>query len=57
METVINQKVKTYFEQAYGKQLTEAEVLAYKDRLVKFFDLLIQIDQRIKRESNENKTN
>ena len=50
-----NQKLKNYFEQAYGKKLTDEEVLEYKDRLVKFFSLLIEIDQRNKRKSNENK--
>jgi len=51
-----NTKLKTYFEQAYGKKLTDEEVLEYKDRLVKFFSLLIEIDQRNKRKRNETET-
>jgi hypothetical protein len=51
-----NQKLKTYFEKAYGKKLSDEEVLEYKDRLVKFLSLLIEIDQRNKRKSNETKT-
>jgi len=51
-----NTKLKTYLEQTYGKKLADEKVLEYKDRLAKFFDLLIQIDQRNKRKSNEIKT-
>ena len=50
-----NQRLKTYFEQAYNKKLADKEVLEYKDHLVKFFSLLIEIDQRNKRKSNEAK--
>lgn len=52
-----NQNLKNYFEKQYGKQLTDTEVVEYKDRLVKFFSLLIEIDQRNKRKANEIKTN
>jgi len=56
MEKAIgNQKTRAYFEKAYGKKLADEEVLEYKDRLVKFFSLLIEIDQRNKRKSNETK--
>ena len=45
---VANQEIKTHFEQAYGKKLADGEVAEYKDRLVKFFGLLVEIDQRNK---------
>ena len=51
-----NGELKTFFEQAYGKQLADEEVSEYKDRLVRFFSLLIEIDQTNKRKgaiSNE----
>ena len=50
-------KLKLFFEQAYGKKLTNKEVLEYKDRLINFFSLLIEIDQRNTRKSNEDKNN
>ena len=50
------QPIGRFFEQAYDKRLTDEELLEYKDRLVKFFALLIEIDQRNKRKSNEAKT-
>ncbi|KKP92824.1 MAG: hypothetical protein UR98_C0017G0016 [Parcubacteria group bacterium GW2011_GWA1_36_12] len=46
-------KLKAYFEELYGKKLTEAEVLDYKQKLVRFFSLLIEIDQQNKKRSNE----
>ena len=51
-----NKNLKTYFEQLYGKELTEAEVLEYKQKLVRFFSPLMEIDQRNKRGSNEAET-
>lgn len=33
----------------YGKQLTDKEVAEYKDRIVKFFGLLVEIDMRNRR--------
>ncbi len=50
-------KLKLFFEQAYGKKLTNKEVLEYKDRLINFFSLLIEIDQRNTRKSNEDQNN
>ena len=44
-----NQQIKTHFEQVYGKTLTDEEVVEYKGRLVKFFTLLVEIDQKNKR--------
>lgn len=44
-----NSKLKSFLEQMYGKELTDAEVKEYKDRLVKFFGLLVEIDQRTKK--------
>ena len=54
---VTNHKLKAYFKQTYGKKLTDKEVLEYKDRLIEFFSLLIEVDQRNKRKSDETKTN
>ena len=54
METTNNQKVKTYFEQAYGRELADEEVVEYKNRLVQFFSLLIEIDQKQKKEGGKN---
>ena len=48
--------LKAYFEQLYSKKLTEAEVLEYKQKLVRFFSLLIEIDQQNKKRSSENQT-
>lgn len=45
-----------FFEQAYGKKLADEEVVEYKDRAVKFFSLLIEIDQKSKRKGDETKT-
>lgn len=50
-KVVGNQKLGEYLEKAYGKQLADEEVVEYKDRLVKFFSLIIEIDQ--KRKSKE----
>jgi hypothetical protein len=49
------QSTKKFFEQTYDKQLTAEETLEYKEHLVKFFSLLIEIDQRNKRKSKVNK--
>lgn len=51
-----SEKTRAFLEQAYGKKLTDKEVVEYKDRLVKFFSLLIEIDQKNKRKNNETKT-
>lgn len=50
-------KLRLFFEQAYGKKLANKEVLEYKDRLINFFSLLIEIDQRNTRKSNEDQNN
>ncbi|GEM_PF-6760295 len=44
-----SEKLKSFLEQMYGKELTDAEVKVYKDRLVKFFSLLVEIDMRNKK--------
>lgn len=44
-----NEKLKAFLEQMYGKKLTDAEVVEYKNRLVKFFGLLVEIDMRNKK--------
>jgi len=38
--------LKQFFEQAYGKELSDAEAMEYKKRLTDFFAVLIQVDQR-----------
>ena len=43
------QQLKSFFEKLYEKELNEAEVAEYKDRIVKFYLVLIEIDQRNKR--------
>lgn len=52
-----NQKLTEYLERLYGTKLAETEVLEYKNRLVKFFNLLIEIDQKQRKGvlRNENK--
>lgn len=52
-QEIKNKKLKDFLEQMYGKKLSDDEVKKYKDRLVKFFSLLIEIDQRSKRKINE----
>ena len=44
-----NEKLKTFLEEAYGKKLLDDEVSEHKERLVKFFGLLVEIDQRNKK--------
>lgn len=53
---VANNNLKVFFEKQYGKKLTDEEVSEYKNRLVNFFGLLIQIDKRNKRKNYETKT-
>lgn len=52
-----NQKLTEYLERLYGTKLPENEALEYKNRLVKFFNLLIEIDQKQRKGvlRNENK--
>lgn len=40
--------IKTLFEQKYKTQLSDVEVADYKDKLVRLFNLLIEIDQKNK---------
>jgi len=49
--------LRKFLEQSYSKKLADKEVVDYKDRLVKFFSLLIEIDQRNKKKSDETKNN
>jgi len=44
-----HEKLKNFLEPLYGKELPDAEVKEYKDRLVKFFSLLVEIDMRNKK--------
>lgn len=52
MEKTENKNLKQFLEKEYGKDLSDLEVRQSKDRLVSFFELLIQIDKRQKK-SNE----
>jgi hypothetical protein len=45
---------KSHFQTIFGVDITPDEIVENKDKLIKFFDLLIEIDQRNKRERNEN---
>lgn len=47
--------IKNFFEQKAGKKLTDIEAVEYKSKLVQFFSLLVEIDQKNKRGNNENK--
>ncbi len=44
-----SEKLKAFLEQMYGRELSETEVTDYKDKLVKFFGLLVEIDMRNKK--------
>lgn len=44
--------LKQYLEKTYDANLTDEEVRQSKDRIISFFDLLIHIDQR-HRKNNE----
>lgn len=44
-----SEKLKAFLEQMYGKKLSDEEVKEHKDRLVKFFGILVEIDQRTKK--------
>jgi hypothetical protein len=44
-----NQKLKMFLEQLCGKKLSDEEVREQKERLVKFFGLLVDIDMRNKK--------
>ena len=43
-----------FLEKSYGKKLPDIEVLEYKDKLTKFFSLLIEIDRKSKGRGKEN---
>jgi len=42
-------KLRNFLEQMYGRKLTDAELIEYKNRMVKFFSLLVEIDLRNKK--------
>jgi len=49
--------LKTHLEQSYGKPLLDAEYKEYKDRLVKFFSLLMEIDRQQKKKKAHERDN
>ena len=56
-ERITNKKDLIATKKLCNEDLPKEKVKEYKDRLVKFFSLLIEIDQRNKRKGNETKTN
>ena len=60
-----NEEVKTdtalrFFEQKYQRTIPPLELIDYKNKLLQFFSILIEIDQKIKRngvKQNEEKIN
>lgn len=46
---LVNEKTKRFLEVTYGRKLTNQEAIEYKERLVKFFALLMEVDQKSKR--------
>jgi len=56
-EVKVKSQTTAFLEKTYGKQITDPEAIEYKERLVKFFALLMEIDQRNKKKNNENKNN
>jgi hypothetical protein len=42
------EETKKFLEKKYGKQLTEAEAIEQKNKLVQLFSLLIEIDKKTK---------
>lgn len=48
-----DEKLKTFLEQMYGKVLTDEETEEYKNRIVKFFGLLVEIDTRNKKKGKK----
>jgi len=51
------QEFKEIWKNEYGQDLTDAEAVDYKTRLVEFFELLIKIDRRQKKPSGLPKGN
>lgn len=57
---VISEKTEPTYKFLYEKyenQLSVSDALDYKSKLVQFFSLLIEIDQKNKKKSNESKNN
>lgn len=52
-QTNKSQKIKAFLEQAYGKKLSDEEVKEHKDRAVKFFGLLVEIDMKNKKKGGK----
>jgi hypothetical protein len=38
--------LKDFLEQAYGKEITDAELKEYKERFTKFVEILVEIDKK-----------
>jgi hypothetical protein len=41
-------ETKKFLEQAYGKQLSDVELMEYKNKIIQLFSLLIEIDKQQK---------
>lgn len=44
-----NQKLKSFLEQAYGKEIPDSEFKEHKERFIKFVGFLVEIDQKNKK--------
>jgi len=53
-EVKVKSQTTAFLEKTYGKQITDQEAIEYKERLVKFFALLMEIDQKNKRKEGKN---
>lgn len=49
----MDQEDKIFYQQLSGKELSEQDCFEARSNLVGFFNLLFEIDQRIKEKSNE----
>lgn len=47
----VSDKTRQFLEQMYGKKLSDEEIKEQKDRLVKFFGLLVEIDMKNKKKN------
>ena len=50
MENTKNNGLKQFLEKSYGKAFSDIKVKQSKDRLISFFGLLIEIDQKVSKE-------
>jgi len=46
-----NEKLKSFLEQMYGHPISDDELSEYKEKIVRIFSLLIEVDKRNKKKS------